>query len=278
GTLKASASKSAFSPKLAAVYRWDETLSFRASVGKAFRAPNNGDLYTLSRSSDKNSTPNARVLVPDAGVKPETATAIDLGVEKALPGNGYVKAAVYRTKLKDMLYRKVSASDGSYDYLGGVTITELSRMTNAGEAVTKGFEFSGEIPVTSWLRASASYSWTDAKITKDDTGLTSLEGKYVINVPKNMASLGFDAQWREWSGNLTTTYIGQMYGQANNSDREKNVYAGTGKYTLSNLRIGYRIDKHFKATLAINNLFDKKYYEYYLMPERNIALELRGSF
>ncbi|MDR1162316.1 MAG: TonB-dependent receptor [Candidatus Accumulibacter sp.] len=279
GTLKTNASKSAFSPKLAAVYRWDESLSFRTSVGKAFRAPTNSDMYSLSRSSDTgNTSTTARVLVPDPNVKPETATSIDFGVEKALSGNGYVKAAVFRTSLKDMLYRKVSASDGSYDYLGGATITELSRMTNAGEARMKGFEFSGEVPVTPWLRAQASYTWTDAKITKDDTGLTSLEGKYVINVPKNMASVGFDARWRDWSANLTTTYIGQMYAQADNSDREKNVFGGTGKYRLSNLRVAYRIDKNFKATLAVNNLFDKKYYEYYLMPGRNVSLEIRGSF
>jgi iron complex outermembrane receptor protein len=210
-------------------------------------------------------------------VGPEIARSIDFGVEKALPGNGYVKAAVYYTQLKDMIYRKVSASDGSYDYLGGAKITELSRTVNAGEARMKGIELSGEIPVTSWLRAQASYSWTDARLTKDEMG-TSLEGKYMINVPKNMASLGLDAKWRDWYTNLTTTYIGQMYAQANNSDRKKNVFGGAGKYTLSNLRIGYRIDKNFKATLAINNLFDKKYYEYYLMPGRNVALELRGSF
>jgi iron complex outermembrane receptor protein len=277
GTAKANASKSAFSPKLAAVYRWDETLSFRASIGKAFHAPTNNDLYSLSRSIDSNNTQNARVLVPDANVGPETARSIDLGVEKTLLGDGYVKAAIYRTKLKDMLYRRVVASDGSYDYLGGVPITELSRMTNAGEARMKGIELSGEIPVTSWLRTSASYSWTDARLTKDEMG-TSLEGKYMINVPKNMASLGFDAKWRDWHANLTTTYIGLIYTQPNNSDRKKNVPGGMSKYTLSNLRVGYRIDKNFEATLAVNNLFDKKYYELYLMPRRNVALELRGSF
>ncbi|MDR0578844.1 MAG: TonB-dependent receptor [Candidatus Accumulibacter sp.] len=277
GTLKSKASKSAFSPKLAVVYRWNDTLSFRASVGKAFRAPTNNDMYALSRSTDKNGTSGARILVPDPGVKPETATAIDFGVEKALPGNGFVKAAVYRTKLKDMLYRKVFPSDGSYDYLGGVPITELSRMTNAGESLTKGIELSGEMPLASWLRASASYTWTDAKITKDDTG-ASLKGKFVRYVPKNMASIGLDARWRDWSANLMTTYVGKRYGQEDNSDRVENVYGGSAKYWLSNLRVGYRIDKNFKATLAINNLFDKKYYEYYLMPGRNVSLEIRAAF
>lgn len=275
GTVKTDASSSAFSPKLAAVYRLSETLSLRSSIGQAFRAPTNNDLYAVSISTN-------RLLVPDPHVKPEKATSIDLGVEKALPGNGFVKAAIYRTELKDMLYRKLTPYDGAYDYLGGAvangTVKYYSTMANAGESVTKGLELSGEMPVVSWLRAFASYTYTDAKITKDDTGITSLKGKTVRYVPKNMAAIGLDAKLNDWSANLMTTYIGKQYANEDNSDHVKDVYGGTSKYWRSDLRIGYQLDRNFKATLAINNLFDKKYYEYYLMPERNVSLELRGNF
>ena len=269
-------SKSAFSPKLAAVYRWDDTLSFRSSIGKAFHAPTNSELYAMSRSATGG---QVRLLLPGSGVKPETATAIDLGVEKALPGNGFIKAAIYRTKLKDMLYRTLSLYDGAYDdIVGSNDFTHYAKMSNVAESLTKGIELSGEIPLASWLRASASYTYTDARITKDESGMTSLKGKFVRYVPKNMASIGFDAKWRDWSGNLMTTYVGKRYGSEDNSDRVQDVFGGASKYWLSNLRVGYRIDRHFTATLAINNLFDEKYYDYYLMPERNLALELRGSF
>ena len=269
GIVQSEASKSAFSPKLAAVYRWNEVLSFRGSVGQAFRAPTNNDLYSMSVST-------GRLLIPDPDVKPEKATSIDLGVERALPGKGFVKAAVFRTQLKDMITRRVTPYDGAYNYLGSAmnSVTQYAKLSNAGESVTKGFEFSVEMPLASWLRASASYTWTDAKITKDAT----LKGKVPRYVPKNMASIGFDARWREWSANLMTSYIGKQYANEDNSDRVEDVYGGNSKYWLSNLRIGYRIDKNFKATLAINNLFDKKYYEFYEMPGRNLALELRGSF
>ena len=40
----------------------------------------------------------------------------------------------------------------------------------------------------------------------------------------------------------------------------------------------YQINNNVKAAVAINNLFDKKYYEYYLMPGRNAAIELSASF
>jgi len=259
-------SASAFSPKLAAVYRWTDTLSLRSSIGKAFRAPSNYEMYATPSVSGN------RLLIADPNIKPETATSWDIGVEKALPENGSLKVAYYRTRLQDMIYRKTSAYTGSL-----VGITTNATTTNAGEAKVQGVELSGEVPVTTWLRASASYSYTDSEITKDDSG-TGLLGKRLRYVPKNMAGFGLDAQWQKWRGILSTTYIGEQFSNELNDDTVKDVYGGTTKYWLTNLRISYQIDRNFKATLAINNVFDKQYYEYYLMPGRNASVELRASF
>ncbi|GAB1369544.1 hypothetical protein MASR1M42_20960 [Azonexus hydrophilus] len=66
---------------------------------------------------------------------------------------------------------------------------------------------------------------------------------------------------------------GLQYSNEDNSDVVKNVFGGVSKYWLTNLRVSYQINKNFKAAVAINNLFDKKYYEYYLMPGRNAAID-----
>ena len=82
----------------------------------------------------------------------------------------------------------------------------------------------------------------------------------------------------KWRGILATTYIGEQYSNELNDDTVKDVYGGTSKYWLTHLRVSYQIDKNLKATLAINNVFDKQYYEYYQMPGRNASVELRASF
>jgi iron complex outermembrane receptor protein len=259
-------SASAFSPKLAAVLRWTETLSLRSSIGTAFRAPSNYEMYATPSVSGN------RLLIADPNVKPETATSWDIGIEKALPENGSLKAAYYRTRLQDMIYRKTSPYSGSL-----VGVTTNATTTNAGEAKVQGVELSGEMPVTRWLRASASYTYTDSEITKDDSG-TGLLGKRLRYVPKNMVGLGLDAQWQKWRGFLSTTYTGLQYGQEDNSDVVNNVYGGTSQSWLTNLQVSYQIDKNFKTSLRVNNLLNTTYYEYYLMPGRNAAIEVSAAF
>lgn len=260
-------SESAFSPKVAAVYRLTGNTSLRSSLGRSFRAPSNYEMYATPSKSGN------RLLIADPGLKPETATSWDLGIETALPGQGSLKATYYRTELQDMIYRKLSPYTGTP--ITGVDT--YATMTNAGEARVKGLELAAELPVTSWLRASASYTWTDSRITRDESG-TGLEGKRLRYVPKNTAFFALDAQWQQWRAYLSTSYTGLQYSKEDNTDTVKNVFGGVSKYWLTNLKVSYRLDQTFTASAGINNLFDKTYYEYYQMPGRNAFVELTASF
>lgn len=259
--------ESAFSPKLSTVYRLTETTSLRGSVGTAFRAPSNYDMYATPTKM------GTRLLIADANLKPEKAQAWDVGIEFALPENGFIKAAYYETVLTDMIYRKTKAYTGS---MAGI-LTEAT-MTNAGESRTRGIELSGEMALTRWLRGIASYAWTDGRITKDDSG-AGIDGKVLRYVPKNSASLALDAQWQRWRAYLSGVYTGMQYSNEDNSDTVKGVYNGTSaNYWLTNLKVSYQIDRNFKLSAGINNLFDKQYYETYLMPGRNAYVQLSANY
>ena len=258
---------SAFSPKFAAVYRWTDTLTVRGSVGSGFNAPSNYNLYATPNQSGQ-----FRLIVANPNVKPERSLSWDLGIEKALPNEGFLKAAYYEQRMKDMIYNKISPYTGTHP-----TITTLVTPTNTGEAYVRGLELSGEIPLTKWLRASASYSRTDTRITKDESG-SGLEGKKLRYVPRDLASFALDAKWQNWRVNLSTTYTGLQFSNEDNSDVVKNVYGGTSKYWLTNLRVSYAFDKYLKLSAGINNLFDKEYYEFYRMPGRNAYVEMEASF
>jgi len=260
-------SESAFSPKVAAVYRLTGNTSLRSSLGRSFRAPSNYEMYATPSKIGK------RLLIADPRLKPETATSWDLGIETALPGQGSLKATYYRTELQDMIYRKLSPYTGA-PIIG---VDTYATMTNAGKARVKGLELAAELPVTSWLRASASYTWTDSRITRDESG-TGLEGKRLRFVPKNTAFFALDAQWQQWRAYLSTRYTGLQYSNEDNTDTVKNVFGGVSKYWLTNLKVSYRLNQTFTASAGINNLFDKTYYEYYRMPGRNAFVELTASF
>lgn len=263
-------SESAFSPKVAAVYRLTPGTSLRSSLGKAFRAPSNYEMYATPSISTSSGV--SRLLVADPNLKPETSTSWDLGIETALAGQGSAKATYYRTRLQDMIYRKLSPYSGP---LSNVNV--FATATNAGEAQVEGMELAAEMPLASWLRASASYTWTDSRITRDESG-TGLQDKRLRYVPKNTAYFALDAQWQQWRAYLSAAYTGEQFSKEDNSDTVKNVYGGVSKYWLANLKLSYQFDKNFKASAGINNLFDKTYYEYYQMPGRNAFIELSASF
>ncbi|HZX30356.1 MAG TPA: TonB-dependent receptor [Rhodocyclaceae bacterium] len=261
----------AVSPRAALVHLLSDTVSLKASTGRAFRAPTLYDLYSADTVS------GVKLSKSDFDLKPERAKSWDIGTEIALPNKGVFRAAYFETVISDMIYSKETAYTGPYTATIPTSVNILSVKTNAAEGRTKGIELSGEMNLASWLRANASYTYTDARITKDNSG-TGLLDKKLVYVPKNMAALGFEAQYQGWTANWLSRYSGLTYVNATNSDIEKNVYGGTSKYWLSDLKVSYQFDKRLKASLLVNNVFDKKYYEYYLMPGRNVAVQLSGTF
>lgn len=263
--------ESAVSPRLAAVYKVNDSVSIKSSVGTAFRSPTLYDMYAADTVS------GVVLIKSDYALKPEKAKAFDIGTEINYPNGSNLKIAYFYTKISDMIYSKDTPYTGPYSATIPVTVTTLRQKTNAAEGVTRGIELSGEFPIVSWLSGSASYTWTDATVTKDSTG-TGMLGKQLTYVPKNMVYLGLNAKYQDWSANISTRYSGLSFTSPLNTDKEKEVYSGTSQYWITNIKLGYKISKNISASLMVNNLFDKKYYEYYLMPGRNAAVELTGSF
>ncbi|NOT19045.1 MAG: TonB-dependent receptor [Sideroxydans sp.] len=264
-------SSSAFSPKISAVYKVSEGFSIKSSLGQAFNAPSNYDLFNNPAwSGTSMSNPN-----PD--LKPEKATSLDLGTEYLFDDGGNIKVATYVTETKDLVYSTITPVTPYLDPISNQTISQISQKKNTAKALAKGVELSGEYPLLNWLVISGTYAYTDAKIVSDPLNPTS-EGKRMINVPKDMASVALDAEFGDWSGVLSARYVGEQFTNSDNSDVVKGVWAGYSKYSLFNLKTSYRLTHNLKASLAVDNLGDKLYYDYYRMPGRTTTLELAGSF
>lgn len=269
-------SESAFSPKVAAVYMFNNRTSIKSSVGTGFRAPTNYYLFANPTFSGA-AAPNGKMIYSNPDLKPERATAFDIGVEHRLVDGGKVTATYFVTKTKDLIYQKVTKVAQYTDPIINKVIDYESRQENTGEALARGIELAGEYPFTDWLGVRGSYAYTDSKITKDDTN-TGMEGKRVTNVPKSIASLAFDVNQGDWSGVLSGRYIGEVFSNNDNSDVVKDVWTGYSKYTVVDLKVNYQINKNFKASMMIDNLLDREYYEYYRMPGRGVTLQLSANF
>lgn len=268
--------ESAFSPKLAGVYRINDRLSVKSSLGSGFRAPTNYYLFANPTFSGA-AAPNGKMIYSNPNLKPEKALAYDLGTEYHLGNGGRAQATFFITKTTDLIYQKVTKVPTYTDQLINKVIDYEARQENTGSSLARGIELSGEYPLASWLSIRGSYAYTDSRITEDKTN-TGMKGKRVTNVPKNVATLALDAQRGNWLGVLSARYVGEVFSNNDNSDVIKGVWTGYSKYTVVDLKVGYKLSKDLKVNLMVDNLFDHEYYEYYRMPGRGVTLEIAGRF
>ncbi|MDO8926358.1 MAG: TonB-dependent receptor [Sideroxyarcus sp.] len=266
---------SAFNPKLAGVYQFTDQLVLKSSVGTGFRAATNYYLFA-NPTFDGRAAPNGTMVYSNPNLKPERNTSYDLTAEFYFRQGGNVKTTYYITKSTNLISQRITKVPTYTDTVINKVVDYTSQQDNVGEALARGIELSGEYPLVSWLNVSAAYTYNDARITKDASN-AGLEGKRVTNVPKNMASLAFDAKNGDWSGKLSARYVGETFSQVKNTDVIHDVYTGNSIYTVADLKVGYQVTKELKLNVMVDNLFDKQYYQYSRMPGRSFVTEIAGK-
>lgn len=131
-----------------------------------------------------------------------------------------------------------------------------------GEVVSKGLELEGRLDLMNGLYALASYSYTDAKVTKD-TFLTGVEGNRMVGVPEHMGSVWLDYTIQD--GALEGLGLGagaRYFGESFDASNTNRVDG----YTLVDATIRYDLGA-LNSTMAgaelkleATNLFDTEYY------------------
>jgi len=155
---------------------------------------------------------------------------------------------------------------------------------NAGEVESKGWEMELSGKPARRLDVMAGYTYLTTQYLSD----RSSEGKsYSIQTPRNQFKLWSNYRFDN-DGTLSGVSVGlgflaQSKAQSSRGWRDEVVNSG---YAVLNGKIAYQIDEHYTVSLAVNNLFDRKYYasvgtpniyNFYGEP-RNFMLTLRGTY
>ena len=246
-------SKSAFSPKVSAVYRLQENTSLRASVGSAFKGPSLSQMYSSFGTYQAN--PN---------LNPEKMTSWEIGAEHKFADQTTVRATYYENYLTDLIY---TTSIG-----GG-----LKTPKNAGKAEVKGIELEIRKPVLTGVTVFANTTYNKALIT-ENAALPLTVGKRITGTPKIMLNVGVEARKDAWAGSVTGRYVGDVYSNDQNLDVVNGVYTATDPYTIWSAKAIYRIEKGISVSLAVDNIFNREYYQYYKMAGRTLYSELKLDF
>ncbi|MBS4068113.1 MAG: TonB-dependent receptor [Sulfurimonas sp.] len=246
-----------FSPKVSLVYLPTNNTTLRTSWGKAFRAPSLSDLYSAYYSG-------AKLIQSSPNLEPEKISSWEVGFEQKFITDTQIKATYYENTLTDLMY----STDVS---------STLNEKRNAGKAEIKGFEIEVKQAITDDIYAFTNYTYNKSKMIENDSKPTSI-GKELTYVPKKQFNLGVSGNSDLWNGSIIGSYVGDMYTTDDNTDVIKDVYGAYESYFIVNTKIGYKIRDYLSASLSINNLFDKEYFQSDMTPGRTVYGELSFKF
>lgn len=234
--------------RLAAAWRPQDDLTFRAVLGTGFRAPSLYERFSI---------------YGDAGLSPEESRSFELGVEKTYGTLASVKATLFYTEIDDLIrydfgstacsYAQESGKSGCYNQVAGTT-------------KSRGIELSGQYALSAATNLFGNYTYTDA--TTDGTRLT--------RTPRHDLVLGFDTQFSSrLSGGMDVRYVG---------DVKPNAFAPAdskvGDYAIVGANLNFDLNDKTQAYLRVENLFDEDYETAggYNMPGRAAFFGIRADF
>jgi len=244
---------SAVSPKASLVYNALEKTTLRTSAGRAFRAPTVYELYRTWTSGTK-------VYQGNPDLDPETVTSWDAGIEQR-PWKGLKLGAVYyENRMKHLVYsRTVNAN--------------LVVNDNAGEAFGSGWEFEAEQVFDKGGRVFANLTLNDAEITKNAANPASV-GKKLQQLPARQYALGGDFKAGRFTFGALGRYVGKRYATDANTDVVNGVYGSRDPYLTAESKVTWAPVEELSLSLAVQNIFDKVYYDYYRAPGRSWMAEV----
>lgn len=259
---KGSHSYHKFSPKLSLDYAVNPDTNVYLSYGKSFNTP---ILYQLFRYSTR-----MGLIYPNSGLTPETTDTWELGLKKKIANKTDIHADVFYAKTED--YIRLMSYEGGQG--------KGKRYENNGDEKTHGFEVSLTQRHSDIWTSYINYTWQTAKNN----------GYKDYDVPRHLLHLGTTYNKAPWTINLDGMFISNRYlditpGDTKKYDYHSGHFRSRDAYFLMNLSTNYQFNKNFGLQFAVNNLFDREYYDedisnnhYYIGDGRTYTLTARYSF
>lgn len=262
--------KEAFSPKLSAVYQISPQTLIRSSIGKGFKTPRIYDMVQTWTYGNK-------LYLANSKLSPEENIYYDISCEHRFK-NIKLKGAYFNNKIDNLIGTRDFTQDEvqNYNTQHGTNYTAIQIKDNISEAKISGFELEARSKINKDLTAFVNYTTLDSKVTAHKTK-PEIVGKKIPYTPEEKWSFGIDYKKDELIATLRGNYTGDCFTTDDNSDIKNGVFGGYDSYTIWDAKISYDFAGTI-VSLTVDNIFDKKYYEYYPNPGRLVGLHIERSF
>jgi len=162
----------------------------------------------------------------------------------------------------------------------------------AGLVQSQGMEGELSGKLTPQWNVSAGYTYNATEFLRD--GNAERVGQPLLTyVPRHILRLWSNYTFKpaDFGGALQGVSVGGgITAQSRMYSTSGSATIRQGGFAVANLRVGYRINQHLSATLSLNNVFDRRYYESidttgggnygsnYFGAPRNVMLALRATY
>lgn len=246
----------AWSPKAALAWRAGEAWTLKASAGRAVRNPTAAELFQGSIVDD-------RIVNTDPNLRAEKSWTSELTAEH-MTAQGSARATLFGEVTRDALYSQP------------LTAT-VNTVQNVGKIRTRGLELSQQADdvLTHGLTLQSSLTYADSEILANDA-MPSSVGKRQPRVPKWRANvLASYHVGQHWTGTVGVRYSGKQFGTLDNSDPNGSTYMGVSDYLVADVRLRYRFNRQWTASVGIDNLNGEKYWAFHPYAQRTLSAELK---
>lgn len=217
--------------ELALRHRFSPPLSAYGRVGTSYRVP----------TVDENAfTPTGAAIL-----KIQTSRDAETGIEYRGGPLG-LRAALYRNDLENEIH---------FNRLVGF----FGANTNLSPTRRQGLETEASWQATSVLRLAAAYNVREAKFRSGVYGGVDVTGNDVPMVPKQTINL--KASWQFASKSAFIADLRYVGGQRYDNDQANTFPTLMPAYSVTDIRVTREVSG-WTLALAVNNLFDKRYYSY----------------
>lgn len=216
-------------PKASVMYKASDALTFRASVGTAFKAPSLLKLY-----GDWMMGPYLVHANPD--LEPEKSLGYQAGAEYAFSKDVTGKVSLFRNELEDLIdTRTVRMGPPPWDMY----------YENVDEAMTQGVEVNLDAHLNDHISARAGYTLLDTE--------NKLTGNELVHRPdhKFFAGVDFRIPVADLRMHIESAYTGERWDDEDNTIRLDDFWIWSAS-------IAKEIGEYTEVFVKVDNIFDEK--------------------
>jgi len=257
--------RDAVSPKAVLAFAPTPEWTLKASLGMASRFPTVSELYQAV-------TTGSFLSVPNPNLRPEEAVSSELSAQKIWP-KASLRVSLFHEGIKDALVSQsallVAGSSTLYSYVQNIDRTRANGIEIVGD---RSDVFLRGLQVSGWV------TYVEAQVVKD-TAFAAAAGKDVPQLPRLRGALVLTYEPApKWDITLAARYSDPSYGTVDNSDHDHDTYTGFDGFTVIDVHVRYKINRHWTADAGIDNLNNEAYFLYHPFTQHTVIADLKYRF